>query len=736
MYFSAHLFERRSSEKQFTLPSRTIQSDLDEALVPQINKPNVLVETSPHRHQGYWLLDEAPTQAELELHSRHVTYSIPDADRTGWSLGHKMRVPGTINHKYASGPKPVRVISANMVAYHDLIIDPSVDAAIIDMDDFWIPTDIDKGVRELWASYRKRMPRRVITAYDREQEDRSAALWALYLSLFRANATRDEVFALAKGSSNNKFADNKYHADLDLAKDIRRAEVSLNRNQPSGDTIRDQIMTARKMSGTPTEKRQYIAAMVRDHMMQHGSFLHSTEGTLYYSREDTGRPISISAHSEQLDTLLDLRYGLNAVEIEHSFTINSIIASTRDRGIPVVTGALSYYSPTTNTMLLHSGGRDVYYIDEHDISTVTNGQMGVVFPWAPNMEPFQPDMTSPVSVDTLFEGCFDNLEELTSAEAAALLKAWLYFILFKDGVVSKPLLALIGQPGSGKSTTLRRVYALLYGAAKSLNSITSADDFDYAVASDPLVVFDNVDTYISWLPDKLALSAGRSDLVKRKLYSDADTVTLRRKALIGLTAHNPRFYREDITDRLIMLTYHRLAQFMPEQQIIGKVIEQRNQIWGGIMQDVSKILRTPQPLREEIPRYRISDFARVGLWISRALGFEADFVNALIGNAAEQVSLNLNEEAMLVDTISNWLRKRNNVVDPTYYTAAHLWQAWAATSSDEAGFRKAYRSALVLGKKLWSLQATLTTVFEMKHDVNNTGSRVWCINAKQLAATQ
>lgn len=728
VYFTAHLYSQQDSHKEYALASRTIQCDLDEAVVPTINPPTVLVETSPGRHQGYWILrDPMPTDI-LEPLSKQLTYSIADADRSGWSLGHKMRVPGTLNHKYASGPKQVKVISAAAQAYKELKLGGKHLLETEQGEDTFTPTELENmGPRELWATVKPTLPRKVQAQYDLRSQDRSAAMWALMLSLFRTGLDRNQVFWLAKESVNNKFADNKYHADLDLSKDVLRAERAL-RSGGDIEDIRTKVLDARRLPGLQAEKRAYIAALVRDAMAQQGSFVSTSDGQGWYIREDTGRPILITRNSDHLNSLLELRYGLNSSEGEHRYVVAAIMSSVTERGRPGIVSALSYYDKANEMLLLHTGRREVMQIDKQGTSVVANGNLGVVFPWRSNEDSFEPDLEEPVSLDVLFEGCFNNLLEATPAQALALAKAWLYFLFFRNDAVGRPILALFGQPGSGKSTLFRRIYTLLYGPGKAVNSVTNPDDFDYAVATDPVVVFDNVDTWAAWLPDKLALSASTSDLVKRKLYTDSDTITLKRQALVGITAHNPKFRREDIVDRLIMINLHRLQTFKPETEILNRILMQRDQIWGGIVNDLQKVLREPQPLEDEIPRFRISDFARIGVWVSRALGFETAFRDALQHNLADQTAFNLEEEDLLVDTIKQWLTLPAQTANPTRtWTSAELWTEWSLLARDPLNFSRMYRNAVQLGKKLWTLQETLGSVFKIEYELDTRGTRIWRI---------
>lgn len=636
-----------------------------------------------------------------------------------------MRIPGTLNYKYPGAPRAVRVIAASGLSYKDLGLKAPTEPEEAPEVENWVPTPAGPP-RELWASVKASLPRKVSTQYDKRAqgpEGRSGALWALTLALFRAGHDRNVVWWLAKHSANNKFGENRYHADEDLAKDVLRAERHL-RTQSGSDDIKSKILEARRLPGLASERRAYISALVRDSLSQQGSFVSTTDGQEWFVREDTGRPIPLTRQNDQLNSVLELRYGLNATEPEQRFVVANLIAHTKERGRQGITAALSHFDIDEQRLLVHTGRRDVYLVDRQSVSVLANGNLGVVFPWGTGTEPFDPEVHSELSIDYLFDGCFDNLDEIEPNEAMALLKAWLHFTLFRSAATARPLLALFGQPGSGKSTLFRRIYALIYGGGKALSTITSADNFDHVVANDPLVLFDGVDSWASWLPDKLSLAAASSDLVKRKLYTDNDVVVLKRQAMVGISAHNPKFRREDIVDRLLMLNFHRLPVHKDETEIISRIALNRDFLWGSLIHNCQAILATPMPQQSEVPKFRVSDFARLGLWIARALGFEADFRAALKSNAKEQTSLNLEEEDTLVDTIQIWLTSGR--VKPGFYSIADLWDEWSLLARDNASFTRAYRNTLGLSRKLWALQETLSQVFEVEYQLDESkGIRLW-----------
>jgi hypothetical protein len=111
VYFCPNLFTRPRRRKGLVLPSCWLYADLDTvepdavvALLGNKMKPSPTWESSPGRYQCMWHIDMA---LEEEAHShlnRKLTYKI-GADKGGWDITQVLRVPGTINHKYAGKPE-------------------------------------------------------------------------------------------------------------------------------------------------------------------------------------------------------------------------------------------------------------------------------------------------------------------------------------------------------------------------------------------------------------------------------------------------------------------------------------------------------------------------------------------------------------------------------------------------------------------------------------------------------
>lgn len=739
VYFSSYLFSDKRSLKDNVVPSRTIQADLDEAdPITLPLQPTVLVQTSSGRYQGYWLLNETPLSLEAhEILSRKLTYSIPLCDHSGWPLGRKVRLPNTLNHKYLEGPQGIRISQASLRVYRESDLELLPDVSIVELEQYSDeflenpPVELPEeniGAYELLESIKSRLPETVHQYMSTKQKDRSTALWHLMCCLFRAGLDRDKVFYLARRSANNKFADLRFHADRELAKDVLRAQQAVLLPQ----NIRDKIMEVRNARGNTAQKRQFIFGLVRDQMREEGEFLRAHDDP-WYVRRDLGKPIPLSVRAHDLHNMLDINFGLNHVEIEHDYVLNSIVAFGMSLPPNAIATSLSHFVPELNSILLHTGKKDVLKITANEIERTVDGSYGIVFVWSISGEPFNPILDGP-GVDwakIMFGNCLDNVVGIPKEQAFAILKTWFLFLLFRSTAVSRPILALLGQPGSGKSTLFRRVYSLLYGKQRALDTVTSPENFDQAVAQDPLVVLDNVDTWAHWLPDRLAQAASTSDILKRKLYYDRDTIILKRQAMVGLTAHNPRFGREDIADRLLILNFERLSHFLPEGDIINTILKMRNHIWGAIVKDLQTVLQTKEPSFEESPQFRIEDYARIGLWIAKALNFESDFVAAINTLKTTATSFLMEEDSILVDTMQRFVEKSKYA--DTFLSASSLWNELQnyATESDRAAFDKIYKNAVFLGKKLWAMHTALKENFDMEWRFNSdTGARQWRLAKK------
>lgn len=748
VYFTAHLFSQPQSRKACVLPTRTIQADLDNADVHSLPiQPTVVLETSPGRYQAFWILKNDPglniPPDEIERLSCKLTYSILDCDRSGWTLGHRVRLPDTFNYKYTE-PHTVNVVSSatrrvDLGTFEAL---PDVDdtsRTALEADADWTEQphlELDMPPSETVAQLvrEKRLSDAAGRAFQHPAKDRSEALWHFMCSCFSANLGRDTVYWLSYSSANNKFLDRRFGGVRDLRKDILRAERHVSTKTLD---IRKTVNEFRRSSnlGTVTDRLDLIIDLVIGYLRSQGAFFHTKDERLWYVSKASGRPIYIGNGSEWLAALMTTTFGINSSTMDYRYVVAALQAYIKNMPNDTRISVMSYYDATNQSMMVHPSWRDVSIITKDSIQTVPNGGTDILFDISPANEPFR---ITPGNFDRpwwelLFEGCFDTITNMTKQEALVLSVVWFMCIFFRNDVRTRPIMAVFGPPGSGKSTFMRIVYTLLYGRLRKLEQIQDWEEFDILGSTNPLVVYDNVDSWERWLPDRLATSISDTQVTVRKLYTNFETVTLWRTAVVALTAHSPKFIREDVADRLLLFTLSRRGNtegtlFVDESVIVDNIFKMRNHIWAAVIADIQRILATPKPDPRTTPQFRIKDFSTFGVWVSRALGFEEDFKSALSKIRGGQRDLVLEEEYNLTSTIGRWL---STGPEPEFRSPGSLWITWQTHSQDPRAFQRAYKNATFLGKKLWIMLEALKERFDVEHTTDRrTGVRLYKITAK------
>lgn len=465
VYFTSYLFSDRTATRVAALPTSTIQADLDHAEVSNLPiAPSILVETSPQHYHAYWLLKQQLEKQEHERLSKRMTYAIRDADRTGWAIGHRLRMANTKNHKYTNQVYDVRVLSAPLHRYAaediDLLPDMPPEAVGIDdetsqQDPFLVAAtnhkiDVGVGPLQLIESVRDRIPVSVYVEYQATTPamNRSAALWSLMCACFTAGLTREQIYWLAWNSPNNKFKqDQRYHAELDLALDVQRAE----RHTRSKDfDARAMVDVIRVGKSKRFAAHRGIASTVRDVMRVEGEFIKTVAGEVWYLPNNTGRPMEIARHSSSMDALLEIRFGLNPTELEQSYVVENLKTITNALPETALTAVLSYYDITNNVLMLHTGHRDMMRIAPDNITRQRNGSSNVLFTWESVFETFSPDQGANLDWGVDLFGPLDTITNMSVEEARCVLKVWFLFVLFRNAAESRPILALFGVQGSGK----------------------------------------------------------------------------------------------------------------------------------------------------------------------------------------------------------------------------------------------------------------------------------------------
>jgi hypothetical protein len=230
-----------------------------------------------------------------------------------------------------------------------------------------------------------------------------------------------------------------------------------------------------------------------------------------------------------------------------------------------------------------------------------------------------------------------------------LLVAWLIGTLNPDGPY--PVLALQGEQGSAKSTTVRVLRSVVDPAVEPLRA-PPRDERDLAIAASGnwTPALDNLSGVKPWLSDALCRLATGGGFATRELYSDDREVIFSAKRPVILNGIDSLAVAGDLRDRSLIVE---LPPIPPEKKrtehdFYRDLEEARPKVLGALLDAVSAALRNLNGVElEELPR--MADFA---VWVTaseEALGWERGaFMDAYAGNRGAATELALDDDPVAV----------------------------------------------------------------------------------------
>lgn len=211
---------------------------------------------------------------------------------------------------------------------------------------------------------------------------------------------------------------------------------------------------------------------------------------------------------------------------------------------------------------------------------------------------------------------------------------WLLFQVFAISCFipgfPKPLLVLNGAQGSGKSTPLRILKALIDPSKlKSVPVPKSVEELARVSDHHSILFFDNLSKMPMDVSDNLCRLSTGDGFSKRKLYTDDDDVVYELQRPIMFNGINQIITQADLLDRSIPIELQRISEDKrrTEDEIWREFYQDRPYILGAIFDILAKALTIyPTVQLDHLPR--MADFAKWGYAIAEAMdGYEGtDFI--------------------------------------------------------------------------------------------------------------
>lgn len=216
-----------------------------------------------------------------------------------------------------------------------------------------------------------------------------------------------------------------------------------------------------------------------------------------------------------------------------------------------------------------------------------------------------------------------------------LVVGWMLAAMWPRGPF--PMLSLNAEQGAGKTTTARKIRALVDpNTAPVRSEPREPRDLMIAANNGWTIVLDNLSHIPGWLSDALCRLSTGGGFSTRELYSDAEEVIFDAKRPVIVTGIEELATRGDLLDRSLIVTLPKIPedQRRPESEIWREFEEARPRLLGALYVAVSAALRNlPKTKVAKLPR--MADFALWATAAEPAVGLkDGDFLAAYDGNRA------------------------------------------------------------------------------------------------------
>jgi hypothetical protein len=185
-----------------------------------------------------------------------------------------------------------------------------------------------------------------------------------------------------------------------------------------------------------------------------------------------------------------------------------------------------------------------------------------------------------------------------------------------------PVLVLIGEQGSAKSTTARLVRSLIDPHTVPIRA-EPRDDRDLMISAtrSHVIAIDNISSIQPWLSDALCRLATGGGLSTRSLYSDDEETFFNATRPVVLTGISDFVVRGDLIDRSLFLNLLVIPESKrkPEAEFWSDFDRAAPMLFGALLDAVSGGMRLMPEIRlPGLPR--MADFAVFGEAVSRSVG--------------------------------------------------------------------------------------------------------------------
>jgi hypothetical protein len=369
--------------------------------------------------------------------------------------------------------------------------------------------------------------------------------------------------------------------------------------------------------------------------------------------------------------LIESRYGINSSEHERDYLIQSLRTHSHVGGKLTVVRQFAWYDRDNCILYIYNNDHQIYRLDGKSIDLVSNGTDGVLFLGNPAHEKFtyRENVTGVFAELIIHPINFTagDRVNLDSEEQTAIFQIWVFTLFFESLQPTKPIQFFFGEKGSGKTTSQQILGQWLFGSSFDVITIQAdkEDSFVTAISNNYFVAFDNLDSPVKWMQDRLAQVATGQKIQMRQLYTTNTEVVYFPKCFVSLAAREPKFKRDDVVDRLLLFRVNRIedGDFIRLGILRDQVLSRRDDLWSEMLDQLNLIVAGFRQVPDRsVGVFRMADFADLGWKIAKIIGGDegAEIFIELLGKMKQDQSDFLIEGNLVVELIDLWLGDHDN----------------------------------------------------------------------------
>jgi putative DNA primase/helicase len=248
-----------------------------------------------------------------------------------------------------------------------------------------------------------------------------------------------------------------------------------------------------------------------------------------------------------------------------------------------------------------------------------------------------------------------------SDDEFVLLVAWIAAALRPEGPY--PVLALVGEHGSAKSTLTKMLRVLI---DPNFNPIRAeprdARELMITAAHSAIIAYENITSITSWMSDGFCRIATGAGYTARSLYTNADEYHFYAQRPIVINGITDYVTRPDLVDRSLFLHLHGIddKDRKAEREIWPRFNAAVPMILGALYDAVAGAMVVLPAIRVS-GLSRMADFALWGEAVSQTLGWELGKFSTLYGSNREEADEVLVDDSAIADRIRHLVRGKDRL---------------------------------------------------------------------------